>query len=263
MRDPRSIDWKFIVKNQPSRKFYRALERVRMVSPYSTRIHTDPDGYSFRYFRFSPFPTPEQLTEGGVETFDVALKQKGDIAVDVGSHVGSYAVRLAKNFREVHAFEPNPRTFDLLYENIQRNHSYNIIPNHLAVSDVQGSMILRVPKRTIAGSSIAPSHYGWVKFTDSVKVDAVSLDYYFARRPKGKIDFVKIDVENHELAVLKGMEKIISRDRPLMSVEVHQRPTTLTSCQCNVCEWMRGKGLQVELHGRYTPEMEAHWLIVS
>ena len=36
---------------------------------------------------------------------------------------------------------------------------------------------------------------------------------------KTKVDLVKIDVNGHELSVVKGLDKIIKRDRPVLIIE--------------------------------------------
>lgn len=220
------------------------------------------NGLSIRYFRKASFPTPDEFNRMGQETFDVALALKGDIAVDIGAHVGAYAMRLAWNFRQVYAFEPNPLTYRILSKNIKENQITNIVAKELAVSNSSGRKTMRIPTKVIVGTTLEETHYDWLHFDAAVGAWAVSLDDYFKDTP-GNIGFVKIDAENHELAVLKGMVGIIKKHHPIMSVEVHQRPTTLTSCDCNVCQWLREQNLSVELHGRYTPEMQAHWLIAK
>jgi FkbM family methyltransferase len=221
------------------------------------------DGLVIKYFRGASFHSPEMFNKMGIESFDVALSMKGNVAVDIGAHVGAYTMRLAQNFRFVYAFEPSFPTFRLLQQNIKNNHvTKNVELENMAVSDSSGNKTMQVPEKVPTASTLESKHYEWVKMAGTVAVRAVSLDDYFINGI-GKIDFVKIDVEGHELAVLKGMTGIIKKHRPVMSVEVHQSPTALTSCDCNVCMWMKDLGLNVKLHGRYTPEMEAHWLIVK
>ncbi len=219
------------------------------------------DGLIIHYFRGSSFPTPDEFNRMGYETFDIALSLEGNVAIDIGAHVGAYALRLARKFRFVYAFEPNPVTFRILARNIKENHIENIEPLEIAVSDTPGKKRMRTSSKFLPASTLAEKHYDWVDLDAVMFPMTESLDHYF-RNGIGKIDFIKIDAENHELSVLKGMRGIIEKHRPIMSVEVHQKPSTLTDCECNVCNYLRELGLSVELHGRYTPEMEAHWLIV-
>lgn len=218
------------------------------------------DGLSIRFFRGARFQPPEIFNKMGIETFDVALSLKGDVAIDIGAHTGAYAMRLARNFQQVYAFEPNPAVYKVLKRNIKDNKIENVQAEPIALSDKDGTAVMRTSQKFLSAATIAEKHYDWLEWDKKVEVQVESLDSYW-KRMAGKIDFVKIDVEGHELAVLKGMTETIKKDHPIMSVEVHQRPTTLTSCNCEVCQWLKQQDLNVELHGKYTPDMEAHWLV--
>jgi hypothetical protein len=57
------------------------------------------------------------------------------------------------------------------------------------------------------------------------EVDVTTLDAFFADQPRGP-DFVKIDVEGHELSVLQGGRGVLETYRPtlLVECEVRHRP---------------------------------------
>ncbi len=243
-------DWRFI-----ARKWVNCFRSKNSVQ------RKVEDGLIIQYLRQAKFPSPDEFNRIGQETFDVALSLKGDVAVDIGAHVGSYAMRLGKNFRWVYAFEPNPVPLELLLRNLAVNHIPNVQVEQAAISDRDGWRTLRIPSKFLPGTTISDKHYEWLPFDKTIQVRGYCLDNYF----KGldcRVDFVKIDVEGHELAVLNGMKRLI-RNTPSMvlSVEVHHAPDTLTSCDCEVCRWLRIAGLKTELHGKYSSEMQAHWIV--
>ncbi len=201
------------------------------------------------------------FNEVGQESYDVLLSLRGDTAIDIGSGIGSYALRLAGQFNRVFAFEPNPFVAKYLKRNIERNRKANVIAVQSAISDKTEMVELRLPSKFSSASTLSQNHYSRLKFKDRVVVRAFSLDDYF-RSYKGRIDLVKIDAEGHELVVLNGAREIMRNYHPLMAVEVHRSPETLLGCNCQVCRWLKAEYPgQVELHGRYAPEMEVHWTI--
>jgi len=53
--------------------------------------------------------------------FIVSHAKEGDIFLDVGAHVGIYAVKLARKVSKVIALEPEPQNYGFLYRNILVN----------------------------------------------------------------------------------------------------------------------------------------------
>lgn len=244
------IDWKFI-----ARKYW---DKWRNPGPVAQKTE---DGLIIQYLKQAKFPSPAEFNALGQETFDVALGLKGDAAIDIGAHVGSYCMRLAKNFRWVYAFEPNPVPLELLLRNLAVNNIQNVQVEQAAITDRDGWRTLRIPSKFLPGTTLSEKHYDWLPFDKELLVRGYSLDNYF----KGldcKVGFVKIDAEGHEVAVLNGMRRLI-RNNPSMvlSVEIHKAPDTLTGCDCEACQWLKIEGLKTELHGRYTSDMQAHWIV--
>jgi FkbM family methyltransferase len=55
------------------------------------------------------------------------------------------------------------------------------------------------------------------------RVEVVSLDEYAKEKKLEKIDFIKCDVEGHELKVFKGAENILRKDSPALLFECERR----------------------------------------
>jgi FkbM family methyltransferase len=146
------------------------------------------------------------------------LEPGGDM-VDVGAHVGMYAVAAAVAVRgrgRVLAVEPNPAARRQLEANVALNRCDNVVVRDIAVAAGAGDALLHVPET----SDPSFSSLGGGRFAegDPVRVQTSTLDREVEAAGLSPA-FVKIDVEGAELDVLAGAETTL-RGRPVLLVEV-------------------------------------------
>lgn len=149
-----------------------------------------------------------------------ALAPERGVIFDIGANRGWYGLPLAKRspYVEVHAFEPIPRTFHALQDNIKENRLPNITPYPFGFSRFNGNTeFFFNPEETGASSAknLLPS-----PGVRSVSVQMRTLDDFY-RELGGRVDFIKCDVEGAELFVFEG--------------GMH----TLDSCPIIFCEMLR------------------------
>jgi len=144
------------------------------------------------------------------------------ILFDVGANVGLVSLLLADKVRHAILFEPNPIAAARARENIAINH-LGFEVQELALSDQAGFVDLE------NAGSVDSCNRTVVGFTTSVPTISVqrnTLDNFLAVRGglPSAITVVKIDVEGHENAVLRGMSGFLTTHRPrLMMFEYLQR----------------------------------------
>ena len=132
----------------------------------------------------------------------------GMTVIDIGAFVGWYTLLAARQvgpYGKVYAFEPDPRNYTLLSENLLRNKLHErvvVIPK--AVSDDAGARTFFLHGGDQSRSSLIPSDSPAQKVT----VETVVLDDFFG--PVMKPDVIKIDIEGGEILALNGMERILS-----------------------------------------------------
>ena len=129
-----------------------------------------------------------------------------DTIVDIGAHIGTFAVPMAKVCKNVIAFEPSRETFALLLRNAQENSAEIRLVNK-ALGSVQGSGTLIVRSASNAGANT---------LMPGGDITVATLDEEVAHA-----DFIKLDVEGMELDVLCGGTKLIERARPVIFFEVN------------------------------------------
>ena len=157
------------------------------------------------------------------------------ISVDIGANFGMWTVRMLPLSRRCIAFEPIPAFARML----ARGFGSGLEVHAVALSDHSGTAELRIPHlytgySTIDAANRLESRQAGV--IDCLKVDVARLDDYgFA-----DVGFVKIDVEGHEEAVLRGCESTLDRTRPNVIVEVEERHNP--GSVGRVVTWMRERG---------------------
>ncbi len=136
---------------------------------------------------------------------------------DVGANVGKYTMALLSAAQVenivVYAFEPSQETYKRLRENVRELH--DVYTFNLGLSDANTTRKLYTDM-TLSG--LASVYHRKLESRSIVmnKVENVSLqtlDDFCREHGVGEVDFLKLDVEGHELSVLKGAEEMISRGK--------------------------------------------------
>lgn len=139
--------------------------------------------------------------------------------VDVGAHIGLYTVFAATLRRgRVLAFEPNPIARSRLEENLRVNGADNVIICGAAASSQRGRRRLAVPRTNDpAFSTFEDADFD----ADDLEVETTTVDDEVERH-RLRPSLVKIDAQDHELAVLAGMERTLAA-KPAILCEVGPR----------------------------------------
>lgn len=141
--------------------------------------------------------------------------QRKRIVFDIGANVGNYANMLLEKsmnmgiHTEIHIFEPTCECFKILESELST--AGGVILNRKAVSDHQGTVSIYSNEEK---SSLASLHkrnldaYS-INFDHTEIVETVRLDNYMQESGLNHVDFLKIDIEGHELSAFLGMGKYL------------------------------------------------------
>jgi FkbM family methyltransferase len=144
----------------------------------------------------------------------------GQKVVDVGANIGFFTLLCARQAGptgRVWAFEPGPQSFALLSTNVSINGYNNVVVENSAVAASSGRIDLFVCRDGESDNRIAGTLLDFEQ-RDRVNVRCIALDDYFAKVDT-PINFIKIDVQGAETLVLRGMENMLRRQRPIISFE--------------------------------------------
>lgn len=158
-----------------------------------------------------------------------ALLEPGDVAVDVGANVGVFSIAMGLSVGStgrVLSFEPQPPIFELLKLNLAAAGLTNAEVHRAVVAEAAGSVAFADVRSLPAGKEVnfgavglhtrIADTFGTMVATPVMTLDALGLV---------RCDFLKIDAEGSEHAVLAGARRALERSRPLLCVEC-DRPDT-------------------------------------
>jgi FkbM family methyltransferase len=186
-----------------------------------------PQGRAFRYRATPGDAIGQALYWRGIEgwefaTIDVfmALVERAQHFLDIGANTGAYtliACALHEQVRAV-AYEPVPRVFQALCDNIAINHwQSRCRARQMAVSANRGQTHLHVP-HTAMPSSASLAHEGFRNLRGQlITVPVTTIDDDIPANER--VDLIKIDVEGFEDQVLMGMARVLRDDRPVIICE--------------------------------------------
>ena len=140
----------------------------------------------------------------------------GDLCLDIGANLGTYAFELGRLTDNCIAFEPNPQLAELL-RSLRLD---GVEVRQLAAAEFSGSAEFSVPKSRFGHAlghlkrdSDEAAEVG-VHTVRTVRIDDLGLR---------EVRFIKIDVEGFEEGVLNGAIETIRRDKPTLLIEIEER----------------------------------------
>ena len=186
----------------------------------------------------------------------------GAVVIDVGAHVGFYAIAMAKRVGpqgRVWAAEPDPVNQVMLHQHIALNGvsaQVQVIP--AGISDQKGTAILHqqgLQSQLLAAGMTTPGVTVNLTTIDAVIEDAA-------------VDLILVDVEGFELPVLRGASALLgsSTRRPgIMVIEVHPYAWAESgTTSAGLLGWLSQHGYVVtDPHGRPVTEITTYGHVIA
>ena len=140
------------------------------------------------------------------------LVSDGMTVVDIGANQGLYTLFLADLARpgKIFAFEPHPALHEQLVANLRENRIENVECFQTALSNFSGVVTLHLGHFNLGDNYIVTAG---ANASAGVEVPAATLDELFEGTP---IDFLKIDVQGWEAAVLAGGRSVLEKNQGIV-----------------------------------------------
>jgi len=175
---------------------------------------------------FSPHMIMEGYWEYWLTQYFANNIKPGDTVLDIGANLGYYTVLaadLVSDSGKVVAVEPNPYVFSLLSKSVAQNGFNSRCQLHNFALSAQGESGERnffVPKNEPKNGLILNEGANIARHQELGEVFQVKLGH-LDPDDFDRVDFIKIDVEGAEMAILKGLKPIIDKFRPKIVCELN------------------------------------------
>ena len=173
-----------------------------------------------------------------------------DYFIDIGAYIGYYTLYFSQfsNIQKIISIEANKTNYDNLLKNISLNKLNNVIAHNFACSDTDSQVKLWYsdPNKMGGSSVLNTNDYEFNKYSSNPNLDQNHLKKHYNKSykdyKKSKENFfyqnveskkfdnifnainknllIKIDVERHEIFVLKGAEKILNNNKIFLQIEI-------------------------------------------
>ncbi|MFH1782167.1 MAG: FkbM family methyltransferase [Candidatus Omnitrophota bacterium] len=143
------------------------------------------------------------------------IPTNGGVCLDIRANIGACTAFWIKKGRpgRVITVEPHPDTCERLHKNISLNSWDNVEIVNMALSSQDGEIDIAISQES------AMARIGWEQM-DQMKVKSARLDTILEQRGIESVELCKIDVEGHEVHVLKGAKNSLSRIKRII-IEYH------------------------------------------
>jgi FkbM family methyltransferase len=141
-----------------------------------------------------------------------ALLPEGGVFFDIGSNWGYFSLYAASTHERltVHSFEAMPGTYDDLVSCVEQAGLSQMITCHrIALSNADGQAFIQIDDGLHSGQATVSTTSG-TKRIETRRLDAMNLP---------PPDFIKMDVEEHEIEVLCGSAQMLCSKRPFIVFE--------------------------------------------
>ena len=144
---------------------------------------------------------------------DAALQyiKQWRVCLDIGSNIGQWTRPLSKKFESVVCFEPNPNFRECFEKNIQEK---NVLLWPYGLSDKEHKA------KQDFNSTVLHEEDG--------DIDCRTLDSFGLTN----VDFVKIDVDGFEIPLLNGARQTLSKNDPVINIEMKRDKRTDIVVKC-------------------------------
>ena len=244
---------------QPKNKLTRYYNLIRRFSNWRAYLwfkgRGKADAFLFKLRNSLAIEVPRTMLPAFKESFfdDIyfrrlppyTINKSNPVVIDIGANAGFFSLYMLSRFprARVFAFEPMPFNFGQLqrYRASYPRFEWHVI--NQAVSDTTEPLVLHTTKTD--GYTTMASVFADPRNQESLSVETTTLDEVMRAHQLLEIDFLKLDCEGSEYAILYGLPAERLRKIRAMCVETHRgaKPDENTLA---LCDYLRGQQFSLD-----------------
>jgi FkbM family methyltransferase len=185
--------------------------------------------------------------------------QPGMNIIDIGAGVGVYTFSAASRVGEngiIYAIEPFDEAADCLEETCRIDRLKNVKVFRIAASDRDGTAQLVVKSSSEFNHLVADDEPIDLD-AETTEVICVALDTFVDRVEIDRVEVIKISTEGHELAILQGCERVLTKYAPTI---IYNSYTTNGGVNLAAAQYLLDRGYELF---RYQPYLQQLIPLVS
>jgi FkbM family methyltransferase len=173
-------------------------------------------------------PVAENYSKGSIAHLDTLLNvamsilKPGDRVLDLGSHIGGFALASSALGCEVIAVEASPRNAALVQLSATQNQFDKLQVIQAAIGDTVGTVVFTVhgpwghvftkPSLLSRLRHYFRRHDKSLSRRSVVSVPTITVDELIKQHQWENVQFIKMDVEGSEIRAVRGMKELAQRD---------------------------------------------------
>lgn len=209
--------------------FFFKSKKIINVTRYETNYCLFNNNQDSHKFKLGIYSENEELN------FFFKILRSSDVCLDIGANMGIFTFLFSKHAKWVYSFEPIYENYLLLELTKNINQVKNLINFNFALSDKKKKYKFLKYNNASGLSCIAFDIKRQINFIKNKYIEnnpeilEISTKIYDGLN-LGKVDIIKIDVEGHEMNVIKGMIGTIKKFKPrIILIEVVEEQLNLNN----------------------------------
>jgi FkbM family methyltransferase len=153
-------------------------------------------------------------------TKNILMHIENPVCLDIGANVGVYSLFMSKFSSEIHSFEPFPRNYTILRNNVELNQLTKIHIHTYGLSNEDKVDYFYANKDSNYGAGSFDANHKDVADKSEIMLQLKIGDTELSDCEK--IDFIKMDIEGFEYQAIQGLKNTFAKYRPILLMEYNR-----------------------------------------